>query len=91
MGYWDTKINGPKTIPTNIGGCYDGRLIDAELVFAIVCPLGTPYKRVVEALGNYLGHFGPTAAVRSQVKPSTYLQRELLPSDALKGILSSHG
>ena len=30
----------------------------AELVFAIVCPLGTPYKRVIEALGNYLGHFG---------------------------------
>jgi deoxycytidylate deaminase len=29
----------------------------AELVFAIVCPLGTPYKRVVEALGNYLGQF----------------------------------
>ena len=30
----------------------------AELVFAIVCPLGTPYKRVAEALGNYLGQFG---------------------------------
>jgi len=30
----------------------------AELVFAIVCPLGTPYQRVAEALGNYLGQFG---------------------------------
>ena len=35
-------------------GFYPG----AELVFAIVCPLGTPYNRVVEALVNYLGHFG---------------------------------
>ena len=23
-----------------------------------MCPLGTPYNRVVEAFGNYLGHFG---------------------------------
>jgi len=30
----------------------------AELIFAIVCPLGTPYKRVAEALGNYLSQFG---------------------------------
>ena len=30
----------------------------AELVFAIVCPLGTPYKRVTEALRNYLSQFG---------------------------------
>ena len=30
----------------------------AELVFAIVCPLGTPYNRVVEAFSNYLSHFG---------------------------------
>lgn len=37
---------------------YLGYYPGAELVFAIVCPLGTPYKRAVEALGNYLGHFG---------------------------------
>jgi deoxycytidylate deaminase len=37
---------------------YLGYYPGAELVFAIVCPLGTPYNRVVEALGNYLGHFG---------------------------------
>jgi deoxycytidylate deaminase len=37
---------------------YLGYYPGAELVFAIVCPLGTPYTRVVEALGNYLGHFG---------------------------------
>jgi deoxycytidylate deaminase len=37
---------------------YLGYYPDAELVFAIVCPLGTPYRRVVEALGNYLKHFG---------------------------------
>lgn len=30
----------------------------AELVFAIVCPLGTPYRRVSEALENYLRQFG---------------------------------
>lgn len=30
----------------------------AELVFAIVCPLGTPYHRVTEALGNWLSQFG---------------------------------
>jgi len=30
----------------------------AELIFAIVCPLGTPYKRVAEALDNYLSQFG---------------------------------
>jgi deoxycytidylate deaminase len=36
---------------------YLGYYPGAELVFAIVCPLGTPYKRVVEALSNYLGHF----------------------------------
>ena len=37
---------------------YLGYYPGAELVFAIVCPLGTPYNRVVEALGNYLSHFG---------------------------------
>jgi deoxycytidylate deaminase len=37
---------------------YLGYYPEAELVFAIVCPLGTPYNRVVEALGNHLGHFG---------------------------------
>jgi deoxycytidylate deaminase len=37
---------------------YLGYYPGAELVFAIVCPLGTPYNRVVEALGNYLGQFG---------------------------------
>src|SRR4051794_6903641 len=30
----------------------------AGLVFAIVCPLGTPYNRVAEALSNYLRQFG---------------------------------
>jgi deoxycytidylate deaminase len=39
---------------------YLGYYPGAELVFAIVCPLGTPYNRVVEALSNYLGHFGYT-------------------------------
>jgi deoxycytidylate deaminase len=37
---------------------YLGYYPGAELVFAIVCPLGTPYKRVVEALGNHLRQFG---------------------------------
>lgn len=37
---------------------YLGYYPGAELVFAIVCPLGTPYNRVIEALGNYLRHFG---------------------------------
>ncbi len=37
---------------------YLGYHPEAELVFAIVCPLGTPYKRLVEALENYLGQFG---------------------------------
>ena len=37
---------------------YLGYYPGAELVFAIVCPLGTPYNRVVEAFVNYLGHFG---------------------------------
>jgi deoxycytidylate deaminase len=36
---------------------YLGYYPGAELVFAIVCPLGTPYNRVVEALSNFLGHF----------------------------------
>jgi deoxycytidylate deaminase len=36
---------------------YLGYYPGAELVFAIVCPLGTRYERVVEALGNYLKHF----------------------------------
>jgi len=37
---------------------YLGYYPGAEVVFAVVCPLGTPYNRVVEALGNYLSHFG---------------------------------
>ena len=37
---------------------YLGYYPEAELVLAIVCPLGTPYGRVVETLGNYLGQFG---------------------------------
>jgi deoxycytidylate deaminase len=37
---------------------YLGYYPGAELVFAIVCPLGTPYRRLAEALGNYLGQFG---------------------------------
>lgn len=44
---------------------YLGYFPEAELVFAIVCPLGTPYNRVVEALKNYLRQFGYEAkAVR---------------------------
>jgi hypothetical protein len=29
-----------------------------ELILAIVCPLGTPYKRVAGAPGNYISQFG---------------------------------
>jgi deoxycytidylate deaminase len=36
---------------------YLGYYPDAELVIALVCPLGTAYKRVVETLENYLGQF----------------------------------
>ena len=37
---------------------YLGYFPDAELVFGIVCPLGTPYQHVAETLSNYLSHFG---------------------------------
>jgi deoxycytidylate deaminase len=37
---------------------YLGYYPEAELVFGIVCPLGTPYGRVVEAFTNYLRRFG---------------------------------
>jgi hypothetical protein len=30
----------------------------AELVFAIVCPLGTDHRKVVDTLTNYLKQFG---------------------------------
>ena len=44
---------------------YLGYYPGAELVFAIVCPLGTPYSRVVEALTNYLRQFNyKTKAIR---------------------------
>lgn len=44
---------------------YLGHYPEAELVLAIVCPLGTDYRRCVETLENYLGQFGYQAhAVR---------------------------
>jgi hypothetical protein len=36
---------------------YLGYYPDAELVVALVCPLGTAYQRVVETLENCLGQF----------------------------------
>jgi deoxycytidylate deaminase len=36
---------------------YLGYYPDAELVIALVCPLGTAYPRVIEILENYLGQF----------------------------------
>ncbi|MGI9075223.1 MAG: anti-phage dCTP deaminase [Bryobacteraceae bacterium] len=36
---------------------YRGYYPDAELVLALVCPVGTAYRRVVEALQDYLGQF----------------------------------
>ncbi len=37
---------------------YLGYYPDAELVLAVVCPIGTPYKPVTDALSDYLRHFG---------------------------------
>ncbi|MBI3684406.1 MAG: cytidine deaminase [Acidobacteria bacterium] len=37
---------------------YLGYYPEAELVLAIVCPLGTAYERCVETLENYLAQFG---------------------------------
>jgi deoxycytidylate deaminase len=48
---------------------YLGYYPDGELVIALVCPLGTPYKRVLEALENYLNQFGYCA---KHVKLSDY-------------------
>ncbi len=41
---------------------YLGYYPEAELVLAIVCPLGTAYERCVETLENYLGQFGYQAS-----------------------------
>jgi deoxycytidylate deaminase len=54
---------------------YLGYYPGAELVFAIVCPLGTPYGRVVEALSNYLSHFGYKT---KKIQVSTYFDDLLL-------------
>jgi hypothetical protein len=62
---------------------YSGYHPGAELVFAIVCPLGTPYKRVTEALGNYLSQFGyKTEPIQVSDYFDDLLQR--LGSDLLK-------
>ena len=37
---------------------YLGYYPDAELVFAIVCPLGTDHRKVVDTMINYLKQFG---------------------------------
>jgi hypothetical protein len=58
---------------------YLGYYPDAELVFAIVCPLGTPYTRVVEALSNYLGHFGYKT---KKIRISDYFDDLLLQLDS---------
>jgi hypothetical protein len=54
---------------------YLGYFPDAELVFGIVCPLGTPYDRVVDTLSNYLAHFGYKA---NPIKLSTFFSDLLI-------------
>jgi hypothetical protein len=66
----------------------------AELVFAIVCPLGTPYQRVAEALGNYLGQFGyKTETIKISDYFDDLLQRlgsDLKPSSHDAGAIAHH-
>jgi deoxycytidylate deaminase len=53
--------------------------------------LSTGYQIERKKAGKLVQWERATAAVRLPVKPSTYLQRELLAYGALKVILSSHG
>jgi deoxycytidylate deaminase len=73
---------------------YLGYYPGAELVFAIVCPLGTPYNRVVEALSNYLSQFGYTT---KRVQLSDYfddllvqLGSDLSPEGSSPKAIASH-
>ena len=44
---------------TNGNGSILGHHPDAELIFAVVCPLGTDHRKMVESLAQYLrNHFG---------------------------------
>jgi hypothetical protein len=57
--------------------------------FSLTLSTGYPIERKED--GKLIPWSRATAAVRLQVKPSTYLQRELPGYGALKGIRSSHG
>jgi hypothetical protein len=58
-------------------------------LFSLTLSTGYPVERKKD--GKLAKWSRATAAVRLQMKPSTYLQRELLASGDLKRILSSHG
>jgi deoxycytidylate deaminase len=58
-------------------------------LFSLTLSTGYPIERKKE--GKLISWSRETAAVRLQVKPSTYLQRELLAYATLKAIRSSHG
>ena len=58
-------------------------------LFSLALSTGYPIERKKD--GKLIPWSRTTAAVRLQVKPNTYLQREWLASGDLKGILSSHG
>jgi deoxycytidylate deaminase len=58
-------------------------------LFSLTLSTGYPIERKKD--GKLIPWSRATAAVRLQVKPSTYLQRELLAYGTLKGIRSSHG
>lgn len=58
-------------------------------LFSLTLSPGYPIERKRD--GKLIPWSRATAPVRLQVKPSTYLQRELLAYGTLKGIRSSHG
>jgi deoxycytidylate deaminase len=58
-------------------------------LFSLTLSTGYPVERKKD--GKLIPWSRATAAVRLQVRPSTYLQREWLASGTLKGIRSSHG
>ena len=58
-------------------------------LFSLTLSTGYPIERKKD--GKLIPWSRATAAVRLQVKPSTYLQRELLAYATVKGMRSSHG
>jgi hypothetical protein len=58
-------------------------------LFSLTLSTGYPIERKKD--GKLIPWTGATAAVRLQVKPSTYLQRELLAYGTLKRIRSANG